>query len=175
MSTFFGKLRDRIKNISIRNDLVAISLICMILPLIIADGIVFYTLYKSEETDILHETENIANAVKYDIEYFMEEGITISNSIYLDNDIYEFLNTRFKNNLECYTATNDILERASFNSYTGRNVMSISVYADNDTLAGGGNFRQLDSALNAPWYNKLENSNSNSVICVYYTGDEDIS
>ena len=89
------KWQDKIENImndfSIKKKLFIIYVFYVILPLILTDSIILHILYDAEKKEQEYELKNIANAVKYELEYTFEETVDGMNDIYVNANINDFL------------------------------------------------------------------------------------
>ncbi len=68
----------------------------MIIPLILTDGIVFGLLEHYEKREEEYRMKSVADSVCYLVNSSFDEAVTAINKIYLDEDIYKFLDDDFK-------------------------------------------------------------------------------
>lgn len=59
----------------------------------------------------LYESENMANAVRYNLEYTFEEIVKEMNDIYVNREINSFLNEQYKNGYEFYAASVELSKK----------------------------------------------------------------
>ena len=104
---------------NVKKKLIIIYVFCVIIPLVLTDSIILYILYDAEKKEQLHESENLANAVKYNLEYTFEEVVKEMNDIYVDSEINSFLNEEYKNGYEFYAASVELSRKTSLNMSGG--------------------------------------------------------
>ncbi len=160
---------------NVKKKLIIIYVFCVIIPLVLTDSIILYILYDVEKKEQLHESENLANAVKYNLEYTFEEVVKEMNDIYVDSEINSFLNEEYKNGYEFYAASVELSRKTSLNMSGGYDISNVVIYADNDTIINGGHFYRLSEAENTEWYRKYLESGKNLTFVSYYVGKSDMS
>lgn len=65
--------------------------VCVLIPLIVTDSVVFLTTAKFDRERREHEMSNIASAVEYSLSSMIGNAGEIGNSIYTNRDFEEFL------------------------------------------------------------------------------------
>ena len=98
-------MENIMNDFNVKKKLIIIYVFCVIIPLVLTDSIILYILYDVEKKEQLHESENLANAVKYNLEYTFEEVVKEMNDIYVDSEINSFLNEEYKNGYESVSYT----------------------------------------------------------------------
>ena len=89
-------MENIMNDFNVKKKLIIIYVFCVIIPLVLTDSIILYILYDVEKKEQLHESENLANAVKYNLEYTFEEVVKEMNDIYVDSEINSFLNENYR-------------------------------------------------------------------------------
>ena len=59
----------------------------------------------AEKKEQLYEFENLANAVRYNLEYTFEEVVKEMNDIYVDSEINSFLNENYRDGYAFFAAS----------------------------------------------------------------------
>lgn len=168
-------MENIMNDFNVKKKLIIIYVFCVIIPLVLTDSIILYILYDAEKKEQLHESENLANAVKYNLEYTFEEVVKEMNDIYMDSEINSFLNEEYKNGYEFYAASVELSRKTSLNMSGGYDISNVVIYADNDTIINGGHFYRLSEAENTEWYRKYLESGKNLTFVSYYVGKSDMS
>lgn len=168
-------MENIMNDFNVKKKLIIIYVFCVIIPLVLTDSIILYILYDVEKKEQLHESENLANAVKYNLEYTFEEVVKEMNDIYVDSEINSFLNEEYKNGYEFYAASVELSRKTSLNMSGGYDISNVVIYADNDTIINGGHFYRLSEAENTEWYRKYLESGKNLTFVSYYVGKSDMS
>lgn len=175
MGRYSGKMENIMNDFNIRKKLIIIYVFCVIIPLVLTDSIILYILYDAEKKEQLHESENLANAVRYNLEYTFEEVVKEMNDIYVDSEINSFLNEAYTNGYEFYTASVELSRKASLDMPGGYDISNVVIYADNDTIINGGHFYRLSEADDTEWYQRYLESGKNLTFVSYYVGRSDMS
>ena len=96
---------------NVRKKLFIIYVFCVIIPLVLTDSIILYILFDAEKKEQLYEFENLANAVRYNLEYTFEEVVKEMNDIYVDSEINSFLNENYRDGYAFYAASVSLREK----------------------------------------------------------------
>jgi two-component system sensor histidine kinase YesM len=148
--------RARLINVSIRSKLLLIYLLCVLIPSVVFS----YAFYSStmastrKEKLILFQqsVDRIAGAVSSNA----MSAIELSNIIYPDEAMYEYINRTYVDKKECLDDYNGYLQRAwdkilPYNT----NIVLFTVFTDNETLLNGKHLHRVDGAVKAcDWYGK---------------------
>ena len=148
---------------------------CVILPLLLVDGLIIAVMqhnYRVEQKMIM---KNMADTVEAELRNVFEEAEAITNSLYIDREINEFLSKQYVSPLEFYDASRAVAGRSFYEILIGRGSENIVMCSDNPTLVNGGRFQQIASVREESWYKKLEDSGKSIVLDFYYIGITDPS
>ncbi len=144
---------------------------CVFLPLLLIDGIILGVMqhnYREEQKIIM---ENIADTVVAEFGNIFEEAEAITNNLYIDREINEFLSHPYVSATEFYDASRQMASRRFYEILMGRSGENIVMCSENDTIVNGGRFYRLSSVQEESWYKKLVDSESNLVVDFYYIGE----
>lgn len=169
------KLDAFMNDCNIRMKLIIIYVFCVILPLVLTDSVVFYTLYDAGQKDQIHEFENVTNSIRYDLEYTLEEIVNLMNDVYMNREVYEFLDRQYEGSYDFFEARIGMTRKSSLNRLGGYNISNAVVYADNDTIVNGGYFSRISEMRDTVWYQEFLASGRNMNMTFYYIGEEDMS
>lgn len=173
------KYRFRIENMmndfNIKKKLIIIYVFCVILPLVLTDSVILYILYDAEKREQIYEFESITDAVKYSMEYTFEEAVNGMNDVYVDGNINDFLNEKYKNGYDFYSASVELSKKSTLDLLKGYGISNTVVYADNDTIVNGGHFYRLSEIKETEWYQEYMESGKNLTFSLYYIGESDRS
>ena len=67
MKKLLHRIEEGMDNLKIKKKLYMLYLICVLIPIIITDSVIFFIVRSSEQEKQQHEMANIANAVNYNI------------------------------------------------------------------------------------------------------------
>ena len=142
--------------------------VCVLIPLIVTDSVVFLTTAKFDKERREHEMSNIASTVEYSLSSMIGNAGEIGNSIYTNRDFEEFLYKRYTNSAEYVAAYQNFLSGKLLENALGMNSMIFTLYTDNDTIVNGGRVNTLDKLKNTESYLRLnEEAKSKGLFFVY--------
>lgn len=142
--------------------------VCVLIPLIVTDSVVFLTTAKFDRERREHEMFNIASTVEYSLSSMIGNAGEIGNSIYTNRDFEEFLSKRYTNSAEYVAAYQNFLSGTLLENALGMNSMTFTLYTDNDTIVNGGRVNTLDKLKNTESYLRLnEEAKSKGLFFVY--------
>lgn len=175
MRRIWEKLDAFMNDCNIRMKLIIIYVFCVILPLVLTDSVIFYTLYETGVKEQTYEFENVTNSIRYDLVYTMEEVVNQMNDLYMDREVYEFLDRQYDGPYDFFAARVGMEGRSSLNRLGGYNISNAVVYADNDTIVNGGHFSRMSGMRDTVWYQDFLSSGRNMNMTFYYLGEKDAS
>ncbi len=168
MGKVLHKLDLWMDDFTIRKKFYIFYVVCVLIPLIVTDSVVFLTTAKSDRERREHEMSNIASAVEYSLSSMIGNAGEIANSIYTNRDFEEFLSKRYNNPAEYVAAYQDFLNRTLLENALGMNSMIFTLYTDNDTVINGGRVNTLDKLRDTESYLRLnEEGKSKGIFFVY--------
>ena len=91
MRFILEKFTRQIDNFTIRKKMLFIYIFCMLLPIMLTDGVIIYTVLHTEAQLHRSEMEDVADAVNYQIFYDVDTVSKVAKSIYANQYINEFL------------------------------------------------------------------------------------
>ncbi|MCR5656277.1 MAG: histidine kinase [Butyrivibrio sp.] len=161
-----------LNDLSIKNKLILVYAICMILPLLLTDGVVFGLLEHYEKREEEYRMRSVADSVRYLVNSSFDEAVTAINKIYLDEDIYKFLDDDFESPYDFYEKRFEITESKIKPLDGGREsaLSSIILCSDNGGIINGGNFYNIKDLKYISWEDILA-SKSSIVVVFYYPQD----
>ena len=101
MGKALHKLGLWMDDFTIKKKFYIFYVVCVLIPLIVTDSVVFLTTAKFDRERREHEMSNIASAVEYSLSSMIGNAGEIGNSIYTNRDFEEFLSKRYTNSAEC--------------------------------------------------------------------------
>lgn len=141
---------------------------CLILPLIITDTIVLYSLIKSESNDLRHDREseaaNYVSILNNNLDFITKIGSTFYNS----RELNEFVTTRYESDYDYLVAHSKFVNSSYIKTINGLNSDEILVYTNNSTVLNGGTFHNLEQAENELWYKLYREKNVDETILIFH-------
>ncbi|NLG03236.1 MAG: histidine kinase [Clostridia bacterium] len=170
-----NRISDLLNDFSVRKKLMILYICCVLIPLIATDSVVMLILVQGEQSENNFEMANIASAVEYNLSFSLEEAVTMTNNIYKNRKINEFLERQYDSDLDFFLAGREFVNDSFYASSVGSSSLNIVMYTDNETFINGGHFCRLSDARKTPWYQKLQQSDHDMILYFYYTGYQDPS
>ena len=109
MGKALHKLGLWMDDFTIKKKFYIFYVVCVLIPLIVTDSVVFLTTAKFDRERREHEMSNIASAVEYSLSSMIGNAGEIGNSIYTNRDFEEFLSKRYTNSAEYVAAYQNFL------------------------------------------------------------------
>ena len=132
------------------------------------DAVVVGGIIRTENTQLMHEMQSVANAVKFTCSEEVESAARLARSIYTSRDIYDYMNRQYSSPLEYYDAYQKFFDDTLISVVAGQSEVKYVIFVDNDTIINGSQFQKLSKAKNQPWYVFAERSGVNTGLYFYY-------
>ncbi len=168
LSAWTKNWKEWFNNLSLRRKLYGLYFFCVLVPLIVTDGVILYSLLRTEQAAQQHEMENQASSVRYSISSFVENSAIMAKSFYMNDYVREFLNTHYESSLDYVIAYQKFMRNSLLGSSLGVDNTKITICADNESIVNGGGFLRLSEVEDTPWYRYLQESSLNQVLLFYY-------
>lgn len=158
---------------SIRSKLVLIYIFCVLIPMVITNSIVYLTIKSNQVKEQKINMEHAIDRVKYNLETVIDDCILVSNHLHSDIILNDFINKRYKDNIEYYDAYNYLLKNNLIDYYyNSQHVYQVTVYTNNESINDGGKFRKITPEIrNSEWYKQFEKNKEKMTVSVYYDDD----
>ena len=161
-------IEQKLDQLTIRRKLVILYVFCVIVPLLLCDGLIFAALAKQESNSRRHEMENAANAVHSSFFSVIDGAARLGKGVYSSRYVNEFINRQFTSNLDYVERYNDFFNDTLISLVAGQNGSSYTFYLDNDTILNGHEFQKLERAQDTEWYQYMLDSGLNNGILFSY-------
>ena len=162
-----------LNNLKLHNKFVIMYIFCVIIPLVITDTIVFYSMFSKEYNNRRFEMNNVAIGYQNVMSSMINYDINIINAISENKALRQFLDRDYENSGEYMIAYNDFIVDSFFQTLTGMRNEKITVYSDNPTIYNGKYFKRLSSAKTMEWYDRFISSGRSETLLIYYDNDVD--
>ena len=168
MRGILDRLENWMNDYKLKKKLELLYVFCVLIPLILTDGVILYNVILSEREKQLHEMENVASAVQYSLSSAVEHSASAAKSIYMNEYIEEFLNTQYDTALDYVVGYQEFMRNSLFKSSMGIDNAQVTMYADNETIVNGGEFARLSTVRDTKWYQYLQESGRDMLLLFYY-------
>ena len=160
-----------VDELKIRSKLIIFYVFCVIVPLIVTDGVIFYIIGMEQKTEINYEVTNNVNTVEADFTNLVQNAVGETRGIYLNWDVNEFLDYDYASEADYVTTRYEMISQPFSEIVLGSRTFSIVMYAANPTIISGGPIRRLDTAYEEDWYKALSESANDMILYCYYSSD----
>ena len=168
MRGILDRLENWMNDYKLKKKLELLYVFCVLIPLILTDGVILYNVILSEREKQLHEMENVASAVQYSLSSAVEHSASAAKSIYMNEYIEEFLNTQYDTALDYVVGYQEFMRNSLFKSSMDIDNAQVTMYADNETIVNGGEFARLSTVRDTKWYQYLQESGRDMLLLFYY-------
>lgn len=170
---------DLLNNYSIKSKLSIIYLFCVLIPMIVTNSIVYLTIKNNEVKDQRTNMNHTIDRVNYDLRTVLDDCIVVSDHLYSDVTLNDFIIQRYDNPIQYYERYNYLLQNKVIDYsyyYNSQNLSQVTIYTDNDTISDGGNFRKLTPEIRqSEWYNQFQSNNKSMTISAHYDNEKEYS
>ena len=159
-----------LNNYSIKSKLLIIYIVCVLVPIIATDYVIFSGIKKYSDNEQMINMQHALDRVKYNISTRIEESTSVANDLYINSVLKNFLNKKYDNNREFYEEYTDLLKITSINSYyTSSNIYKLTIYTNNNTISDSAYFEKITPELKkTQWYKEAFDSNKSLICSIYF-------
>lgn len=157
-------------NYSIKSKLLTIYIVCVLIPIIVTNFLIFFSIKKYTDNEQKINIENTAERVTYNLSTRIEESMSVANDLYINNVLKSFLNKKYNNELEFYEEYTDLIKTTSINSYyTSSNIYKLTIYTNNNTICNSAYFEKINPQIEEEqWYKDALSSHKDLIVNTYF-------
>ena len=168
MRKLLHRIEEGMDNLKIKKKLYMLYLICVLIPIIITDSVIFFIVRSSEQEKQQHEMANIANAVSYNISNTISSIGETAKSIYTSKYINSFLMQEYESAPEYVLTYQEFFKDHLLENILGMNNLVFTFYIDNETIVNGGKVNKIENIRETKAYQSLvEQKKSKGIFFVY--------
>ncbi|MCM3361086.1 MULTISPECIES: sensor histidine kinase [Bacillaceae] len=158
-----------LNNIKISKKMFLIYLLAVVIPIVLTNLIIIHSIRENENIQQNKLMEITIERMKYHLNESLNEITEVSNYISRDMKINEFLQKKYKDNVDYYSNYISLIQENIINSfYVSQALESIEIYTTNPTIVNGGVFWDLRAVENTDWYKIYKENNQNMILYPYY-------
>lgn len=159
-----------LNNYSIKSKLLIIYIVCVLVPIIVTDYVIFSGIKKYSDNEQMINMQHVLDRVKYNISTRIEESMSIANDLYINNVLKNLLNKKYDNYRNFYEEYTDLLRVTSINSYyTSSNIYKLTLYTNNNTISDSAYFEKITPELKkTQWYKEAFDSKKSLICGIYF-------
>lgn len=165
-----NKIEDWLNDLNLKRKLWILFYVCVLMPLIVTDGIILYILVSEEQAKQQNEMQNAASAVQYNVSSFVENTAVVARSISTNSYVQEFLSTQYTSPQDYVAHYYEFMRDSLIEGVMGvdNSNNDITLYTNNETIISGGGCSKLSSVSGTPWYQLFEESSRNILLQFYF-------
>lgn len=167
----FRSFENWLSNYKLKRKLQIFYLVCVLLPLIVTDGLILYGMTRQDDVRSELSMKNEVEAVRFNLTSQVDYADAIASSIYINRYIYEYLDNSYKTPYEYMVAYQNLMKTSMLKLNTGGADMRVTLFVDNPTLLNGGTFGQVEKIRDSAWYQYLQESGKDSVLYIGFNAD----
>lgn len=159
----------KLYNLKIRVKLLLIYFFCVLIPIILTDATILYTVNNNTRAEKNKESQFLMDRIAYNLKETIEGCILFTNNIYLDKQLNEFLNISYNDSATYYREYMEFLEYNNLGyNYNNGKLFKVQVYADNNTIVNGGKIATIDMIKDTEWYRYFKEKGEDIQLYTYY-------
>lgn len=162
----------KLYSMGIKKKIILFYLVCVIIPLFVADGIIAGIILSAENKERQNLNEGVASSIEFTLESDFGTIDEMAKSVYLNSGMYDFMNSRYASDYEYYIAFSNLRKSSTLWDFASLEHCSFTFYADNPTIVGGGGIQNIDKILDEQWYKDFKASGQNKLLWIGYYKDD---
>ena len=170
------KRRYSLNNYSIKYKLLIIYIFCVLVPMIITNSLMLYTVRSNEKKEQRINIDHVVDRVTFNLNAVIEECMMLSNHINSDEDLNNIITSEYKFPVDYYDKYFNLIKNTAIKDYYNpQHIYRINIYVDNDTIINSANISKLTSEVkNKEWYKQYNSNNESTTITVEYDEERKI-
>ena len=161
-----------LNDLSLRKKLRYLYYFCILIPIILTDAVILFSLFHAEQAEQDREMAAAASAVQYSITSFVESSTVVARGIYLDSSIQEFLRTQFQGPEDYFAQYQAVMRSSVLHGISGIDNTVITIYADNEGIVNGGGFLRRSNVEGEEWFKRYVESSYDTQLEFYYAPND---
>mgnify|MGYP004448274509 CR=1 FL=1 len=164
-----NKISSFLNRYSLKRKFFSLYVVCVILPVIVTDGILLDSVYEREVRAVETDMEYITGIYKDNLENKVALNQTMANAVNINTRINEFVTKDYASPYEYYVSYYDIIQGSLLQTISGVSKDTIVIYADNENILEGESFKKISSIETEDWYQDFKANGSNDKVYAFYS------
>lgn len=162
----------KLNSMGIKKKIIIFYLVCVIIPLFVADGIIAGIILSAENKERQNLNEGVASSIEFTLESDFGTIDEMAKSVYLNSGMYDFMNSRYATDYDYYIAFSNLRKTSTLWDFASLEQCSFTFYADNPTIVGGGGIQNISKVVDTQWYKDFKASGQNKLLWIGYFKDD---
>ena len=160
-----GKILDKLK---LNEKFMIMYILCVILPLVITDAILFRSVYRNELENQSHYRDAAIEAYSNYLSNLLSYDADLSSAMDINKNLNSFINKWYSLPYDYYDDLVTNITSSYFSTLSDLNQDRLVIYSDNPTILSGNYFHKISEVENEQWYKNFRNNSSNEAVYAYY-------
>ena len=143
-------------------------ILCVILPLVITDAILFKSVFDAERRNQTFYRERGIEAYNNYLDDLLSSDVTIATAIDVNDNLNKFINTGYQIPYDYYNSYVNTVSNSFFSTMSDMNQKRLVIYSDNQTMLSGHYFHNLAEAKREQWYTDFIENGKMEAVYAYY-------
>ena len=168
------KIKHLLNNTSIKYKLIIIFIFCVLIPMIITNCLMLYTVENNKKKEQKANINHVIDRVTYNLNGVIEQIIMLSTYINSDEDLNNIISTKYNSPVEYYDNYFNLLRNTVIKDYYNtQHISGINIYVDNNSIINSANISKITPEVrNREWYKQYYQNNESMTIVVEYDEDK---
>lgn len=163
--------KDLLSNLKINRKFLVIYIFCVIIPLILTDGLVLSAIFNEEIRNRERDREENAQSCREYIQGIIEYDVLLARALDRNATFYNFITADYETDYDYVSEYASFSNTSFFKTLSSLKSDSIKVYIDNDSILNGDGFYTLSKHRDDVWYQKFTELDVDEALLIYSDDD----
>ncbi|MBP5655344.1 MAG: histidine kinase [Clostridiales bacterium] len=168
------KILDRLKitkildKLKLNEKFMIMYILCVIVPLVVTDVILFRSLYKNELENQSHYRNAAIEAYSNYLSNLLSYDADLSSAMDINKNLNSFINKWYSQPYDYYDDLVSNITSSYFSTLSDLNQDRLVIYSDNPTILSGNYFHKISEVENEQWYKEFTTGFRNETVYAYF-------
>ncbi len=163
-----GGKENLLGKLKLNKKFLLMYILCVILPLVITDAILFKSVFDAERRNQTFYREKGIEAYTNYLDDLLSSDATVATAIDLNDNLNKFINTGYQIPYDYYNSYVNTVSNSFFSTMSDMNQKRLVIYSDNQTMLSGHYFHNLAEAKPERWYSDFIENGKKEAVYAYY-------
>ena len=153
-------------NIRLKHKLALLFLVCVIIPLVVTNSGIFWSMRQGLKKEQEQKKKNVASLLESELRERANQQITLADYLNRNEKLKRFLNQTYKDPSHYYESYVQFMEDDVIHYYyLALSAYNITICTENSTIINGTFFVKKENVKSSSWYRAY--AQSNRQVCLY--------
>ncbi|MCI9532104.1 MAG: sensor histidine kinase [Lachnospiraceae bacterium] len=153
-------------NIRLKHKLALLFLVCVIIPLVVTNSGIFWSMRQGLKKEQEQKKKNVASLLESELRERANQQITLADYLNRNEKLKRFLNQTYKDPSHYYESYVQLMEDDVIHYYyLALSAYNITICTENSTIINGTFFVKKENVQSSSWYRAY--AQSNRQVCLY--------